>query len=109
MGYTVNFTTYQGNTFSKDFYIKDSEDEKMNLSAFGFRGIIKTRTDNTIVGSFEFSAIDNFFINMRISAQNSALMLAGVHKFDVERFTENDDFVDKIMIGEIEILEEITI
>ena len=105
----IEFRLYQGSTFTRDFYIEDNNKDKIDLSSFSFRAEIRSRIDNTYIGKFSFIPIDKHFINMFITATDSALLLDGKHKFDVEMFTLNDGFVEKIMIGTIEILQEVTV
>lgn len=104
----VNFTLYQGSTFTRDFYLKDELDENLDLSSYSFRGQIRSKIDNSLIGSFSFVHIDTEFVNMFIPAVETAAFETGTHAYDVEMYTENDAFVEKIFIGDIEIIREVT-
>lgn len=104
----TNFTQYQGSTFTRGIYIKDALDAKIDLSGFSFRSSIKSEVGTATIKSFTFTALDSFNINMFLSSTDTALMSVGEYVYDVERFTANDAYVDKILAGTFTILGEVT-
>ena len=103
----VNFTTPQGDTFTRTFVIKDSNNNPIDLTDYNFRSQLRDSQDG-LVADIIVTKIDINTVSIKLTANSTQSIPVGIYNYDVEMFTSSDELVVKIFNGTFEITKEYT-
>ncbi|MEA2036669.1 MAG: hypothetical protein U9O94_04125, partial [Nanoarchaeota archaeon] len=98
----VNFTTPQGDTFTRTFVIKDSNGTPIDLTDYNFRSQLRDSEDG-LVADIIVAKLDINTVSIKITSNSTQSISIGIYNYDVEMFTSYDEYVVKIFNGTFEI------
>lgn len=99
-----NTIIQQGSTFIRNLRV----DARLDLSDYDFRGQIRAGYGTPVLASYSFELIDNTGFEVRLTSAETAAIPAGDYLHDIEIFTEDDEFVARIVEGKVKVTPEVT-
>ena len=107
-----DITIDQGSDYSLGLVLKDSLDVPMDLTGYSARAQIRPKKDSTTLTASFVCAINSpptdGAITVTLSNAVSADITAGTYYYDLEVYTPNDSYVQRLIEGKAKIRQEVT-
>jgi len=109
---TYDIRIDQGSDFSLGVTLKDDNNAALDLTSYSARAQLRPkRNSTTLTASFTCSLNSpptDGYVSMEMSNAVTKLITAGTYYYDLEIYTANDGYVQRVLEGKARVTQEVT-